>query len=221
MNRRAGLFALLALAVLVVSVPGTAAGSGAIVLEQELVATERPGELAVVLRFGIPERVTKLWTRLPAGAVVTDTDGFERADGEGSDEYEWRGGNRSPTLTYAVETDRTYGGGGLMFADAGGWALVERPLTSVRWRWVGQQVTLERTTRVDSGVAGDRMAFLGAHEVDAREAGGETVTLVVPTAASPAESPDTVHAALADATELRVGGRNDELFVVVAPADER
>lgn len=220
MNRRVGLLVLLSLAAVVIAAP-TAAGSQAqaISLEQELVLTPEPGEIGVVLRFEIPDAVTELSTRLPEGATVTGTTGFEGADGG----YDWDGTTGSPTVSYTVSANRPYdGGGGLMFVDAGEWALVERPKTSVRWRWVGgERVTLDRTTRTDSGVAGGRSAFLGDHAVDVRRAGEETMTLVIPAASSPAASPDAVHAALEDAADLRVGGRNDRLFVVVAPFDER
>lgn len=221
MNHRVGLLVLLSLSVVVIAVPTAAADSqaGTISLEQELVLTPEPGEIEVVLRFGIPDAVTELSTRVPEGATVTKAAGFEGANGK----YEWTGTTGSPTLSYVVSANRPYdGGGGLMFVDAGEWALIERPKTAVRWRWIGgERVALDRTTRTDSGVAGERSAFLGDHAIDARAAGGETITLVIPAASSPAESPDAVHAALEDATDLRVGGRNDRMFVVVAPSDER
>lgn len=222
MNRRAGALALFCLVVFVVSVPATATGTGADIggevlrLEQELVATEEPGEIEVVLRFDVPEPVIGLRTTVPDDATVTGTDGFEPAGGE----YEWNGETRSPTLTYAVPTDRAFEEGGLMFVDTGEWALVERPRTSVRWRWVGsERVVLERTTTTELGAVGTDSAFLGDHVVDVRETGHETVALVVPSAASPTESRDAIHASIGDATErLRVGGRNDRVFVVVAPS---
>lgn len=221
MNRRAGLLVLLSLLVVVIVVPTAAAGSQVrvISLEQELLLTPEPGEIDVVLRFEIPEAVTELSTRVPEGARVTETAGFEGTDGE----YEWTGTTASPSLSYTVSANRPFdGGGGLMFTDAGEWALVERPKTAVHWRWVGgERVALDRTTHAASGIAGGRSAFLGDHEIDVRRAGTETITLVTPAASSPVESSDAVHAALEDATDLRVGGRNDRLFVVVAPSDER
>lgn len=218
MNRRAGALVLFYLVVFVVAAPAAVAATGdeVIRLEQELVATEEPGEIEVVLRFEVPESVIGLRTTVPEDATVTDIHGFEPA----GEEYEWSGGTRSPTLTYTVPTDRAFEEGGLVFVDTGEWALVERPRTSVRWRWVGaERVGLERTTTTERGAVGVDSAFLGGHVVDVRETGHETVALVVPSAASPVESPDAIHAAIGNATErLRVGGRSERVFVVVAPS---
>ena len=218
MNRRVGAFVLFCVVALAIATPAAVAGSQGeeIRLEQELVATEGPGEIEVVLRFEIPESVVGLWTGVPEGATVTDADGFERTDGE----YEWQGETRSPTLTYTVPADRRFEGGGLMFVDTGEWALVERPETSVRWQWVGtERVTLERTTSARLGAVGTHSAFLGDHVIDIRETGHGRMTVVIPSAASPVESPDAIHAGFEHAAEnLRVGGRNEQVFVVVAPS---
>ncbi len=224
MNRRAGLVVLVCLAVLVAADPA-AAGGATIVLEQELVATEEPGEVEVVLRFEVPEPVVGLRTTPPEGATVVESTGFEPADEDGDDpdgEHAWDGTTRSPTLTYIAPANRTFREGGFMFVDTGEWAVVERPGPTVAWRWDGaERVALDRTTTAEAGIAGERFAFLGAHEVDTRKAGDETITIVVPAVASPTESTDAVHGALGDAAKhLDVSGENDRVFVVVVPTGD-
>lgn len=218
MNRRVIVFVLL-VGVVVTGVAVPAAGGGqAITLEQELVGTPEPGEITVILRFSIPDAVIGLSTELPIGATVSESEGFENVDGS----YEWDRRANEPTISYTVDANRTFDNGGLLFADTGSWALVERPQTPVQWTWTGsERVTLTRSTTTETGIVGAHSAFLGDSVIDIREMDDETVTLVAPSAALLVESPDAIHASLADASRaLRVGGQNDATFVVAAPSGE-
>ncbi|MEM4781763.1 MAG: hypothetical protein QXG03_09425 [Halalkalicoccus sp.] len=197
-----------------------AGGGGEILLEQELIATDEPGEIHVVFGFSIPEAVAELSRELPAGATADETDGFAVTDD--GETYEWDGRTSEPTLSYTVGANRTFDSGGLLFADTGSWALVERPRTPVRWAWTGgERVTLTRSTTTETGSVGAHSAFLGESALEIREVDGETITLVAPSAASLAESPDDIHAAIADVSgALRVGGQNEATFVVAAPVED-
>jgi hypothetical protein len=109
---------------------------------------------------------------------------------------------------------------GLVFADAGPWALVRLPRVGTYWRWSGSgDVRLEKESTVDGpGATGGEMAYLG--DVERYEAAGreESVTLVVPERAELNETPTAILDSVTDASErLRVGARSDEVFLIAAP----
>ncbi|MFW6321495.1 MAG: hypothetical protein ACOC0Z_06545, partial [Halohasta sp.] len=187
---------------------------------------ERSGEITATVSFRFPDRVTELTARLPEGATVDDTDGFS-ADTER--DYEWDEQTDEPSVTFRVDADRLTDeegplaeDGRYLFADTDDWALVRIPSTGVRWTQTGSdELSVDRETRVDgSGVAGDRMAFLGDHEVETHSAHGQTFRLVVPEAADLEESPDEIFESLSHASDtLRVGDRDDEVLIIAAPTD--
>ncbi|WP_313693662.1 hypothetical protein [Halorarum halobium] len=214
-----------------------------------LLTPDVPGEITVVLRFAVPDRVDSLRTTLAPEARVVSTSGFRT--GSGPNEFEWDGETASPTVTYRAPANRTAGAGQFsptarfrtardtdrgsdapaaefasapgeqyLFVDAGPWALVRTPSPSVHWRYSGDQFSLDRTTGVaGEGAIGERIAFLGPHEVHTRRANGQTFRLVVPEAAEPAERPAAVLDALAGASgTLRIGDRDQSVFLVAAPA---
>lgn len=195
-------------------------------LDQEFRTTSEPGRYAVSHRYRIPEEVSTLEVTLPAAATVESRSGFRAADGT---TYAWDGSTARPELTYQVPANRTReadgpiaGPGRYLFADTGDWALVTRPQVSHNWGWYGTaDVTLERETTAETGAVGEVMAFLGPHEEHVHRAHGQTFRLVVPEAATLAEEPDEILASLADASgALRVGSRDEEVFVVAAPTGE-
>jgi hypothetical protein len=185
----------------------------------------RPGSVAVVQTFTVPDRVPSLSVTLPREAEVTNANGFSRA-GDGS--WEWSGSG-TPRLGYRLPANETSpqagplgGEGAYVFADTGDWALVRRPNVGLRWRQRGSDpVTVTRSATVaGEGVVGGETAFLGAHRVLTRQAHDQTFRLVVPAAAEMDEEPAQVFAALERASgSLHVGDRDEEVFVVVAPTE--
>ena len=108
-----------------------------------------------------------------------------------------------------------------IFVDTGPWAMVRVPTPGLSWRYRGETVGVRReTTTVGPGAAGDRIAFLGAHTVRKRTAHGQTFRLVVPERAADdmTVSPEAVLDSYAAASDtLRVGDRDESVFVVAAP----
>ncbi|WP_157754376.1 hypothetical protein [Halodesulfurarchaeum formicicum] len=178
--------------------------------EDEIVRTftfsltpEEPGVVDVRLQFAVPDQVFELETSVPERATVTDTNGFS-ADGTGN--YTWDGETTSPSISLALEANQTgqyhYKPSraepdterGLMFVDTGDWALVSVPGTSVWWRYRGTtRPSFETRTEVaGSGMAGDRMVYLGPHSTTTRDIGDQTVSLVVPDAATLESDPESI-----------------------------
>jgi hypothetical protein len=225
------------------------ANGGDIALATTLALTpERPGSVAVTLRFEVPDRVTALEAQIAADAEAVATEGFAATDG---DTYEWDGETAAPTISYQLPANRTATAGrldrlgprpagssavvgsasgtpgaaddddGYLFVDAGPWALVPVPGTGVSWRYRGETVGLTRRAAIDGpGAVGGRVAFLGEHAVCERTANGQTFRLVVPAASADAMTPrpERVLDSLASASgALRVGDRDESVFVVAAP----
>ncbi|WP_247007399.1 CARDB domain-containing protein [Halorientalis litorea] len=192
-------------------------------ITQELRLTpRRPGEITVALQYGTPDNLVELETTLPPDATVTATDGFSRGDGG----YVWDGETADPSVTYRLPANRTRDRSGprsdgeYLFADTGPWALVKIPQVGASWTWRGgDRVTAARQTTVaGEGVAGDRMAFLGAHTERRRTANGQTFRLVVPEHANLASSPGDIFDSVTDASErLRVGTPDDSVLMIAAP----
>ena len=187
---------------------------------------ETVGEMSVRVAVSIPERVTQLTAELPDRARVTETDGLSRESGTN---YTWDGETAKPTATYRVDPNRLSDregplsvDGQYLFADTEEWALVRIPQTGITGRYTGRSTLgLDRETEIEGpGVAGERMAFLGATDVRTRRAHGQTFRLVIPAAAElesePGEILDSVSGA---ADRLRIGPKDDEVFMIAAPTD--
>jgi len=194
---------------------------------------ETPGEIAATATFSMPGDVRSLETTLPGDATVTSTSGFTAS---GDNTYTWDGDTSNPTIQFTVPANETADGvraangntpgrhrstqsGAYSFVDAGSWALVTVPQLSTRWRYVGDRVTLEKSASVaGAGATGGEIAFLGRHRVVERTAHGQTFTFVVPRAADLRESPaDILDSTMAASDALRIGGRDDHVFMVAAP----
>ena len=108
-----------------------------------------------------------------------------------------------------------------LFVDAGPWALVRIPGPGLSWRYRGDTVGLTReTTTAGPGAVGERVAFLGDHTVRERTAHGQTFRLAIPAGSADAMAvpPEAVLDSLAAASDtLRVGDRDESVFVVAAP----
>ncbi|MHB9288648.1 CARDB domain-containing protein [Halobacteriales archaeon Cl-PHB] len=184
----------------------------------------RAGRVQATRQFALPNDVASIRTTLPdsAGNVAT-SGGFERV---GDGRYEWDGGSQTPSITYSVAVNRTGSASGpegtsgrYRFADAGDWALFQRPGAPVDVRYYGDSVAFDRDlATVGEGAAGETMVFLGDHGEATRTAHGQTVRLVVPAAADLAETRPAILDSVADASDtLRVGDRDESVFLVAAP----
>ncbi|UIO99669.1 hypothetical protein Hbl1158_14260 [Halobaculum sp. CBA1158] len=210
---------------------------------------ERPGEVDVTLRFDVPDRVSELSPTVDARATGVETDGFAAA-GDGTYEWdgdtasptisyrlpanqtvrssrlarEDRGGGAGAVSPADLAGDAASVGddGGYRFVDTGPWALVSTPTVSVSFRYYGDtQPRVVRDPTVNGpGAVGERIAFLGEHEVHEHTAHGQTFRLVVPAAASDSMrvEPAAVFDSLASASDsMRVGDRDESVFLVAAP----
>jgi len=188
---------------------------------------DRPGTIEVELRYQTPDRLESLEVRPYDDPTLKSTDGFATgADGT----LTWDERTDDPTATYTLAVNRTLdeagpiaGSGSYTFVGTGEWALVRQPRLSHSWSWSGGgEVRLDRVTTVDGpGAVGGQIAFLGEHETATREAHGQQFRLVVPDAAEMAERPDDVLDSLGGASDaLRVGDRDEEVFLVAAPTGE-
>lgn len=185
-----------------------------------------PGVVRGRITFTIPDRVVSLKVTLPSDAEVTATDGFTREEGE----WVWDGETASPSITAALQANRTAVAGGplgadgsYLFVDVGPWAIVRSPNIGIRWtRRGGTPVTFAETLAVDGeGVAGENLAYLGPSRTRTRTVEGQTFRLVVPAAADLAESPSAIFDSMAQASKtLQVGPRDDEVVMVVAPTGQ-
>jgi len=189
---------------------------------------ERRGEITATVSFELSSRVTELTARLPEDATVTSTNGFSR---ETDREYAWDERTETPTVTYRVAADRQVDADGplaeegqYLFVDTDEWALVRIPSTGARWTRTGGEdddLAFVRETAIDGpGAAGDRIAFLGEHELETHTAHGQTFRLVVPDAAELDAPVEAIFESLSYASNaLRVGERDDEVLVIAAPTD--
>ena len=186
----------------------------------------RTDDVSATVSFRFPDRVTELTARLPEGVTVTDTDGFGR---ETATDYEWDERTDRPSVTFRVAADRLSDNEGplaeegrFLFTETDDWALVQIPSTGARWLQTGErELEFVRETAVDGpGVAGDRMVFLGPHEIETHTAHGQTFRLVVPEAADLEAGVDEVFDSLSRASDrLRVGDRDPEVLVIAAPTE--
>jgi len=186
---------------------------------------EQPGEVAVTLTYEVPDRVVDLETHVPAAATVTETDGFERVN---ESVYEWEETTETATISYRVNPNRTIEKSGpegaegrYLSVDTGEWALLTRSLTPTRWRYTGRDpVRYNRTLRTAGpGAAGEEIVYLGDVATFEETAHNQTFTLAVPERATMAASPISVLDSMANASNaLRVGDRDEQVFVVAAPS---
>ncbi|WP_049985556.1 hypothetical protein [Halobellus rufus] len=205
----------------------TSASDSHVELTQRLrLLPDDPGVYGVTHSYRLPDRLRGLEVTLPPESTVASASGFDRVDGR---TYEWDGTTERPSIDYRMAANRTVeqtgpigGPGRLTFADVGEWALVTRPGTAHSWSWTGSgEVGLDRSTEAESGAVGTRIAFLGPHEEYTHTAHGQTFRLIVPEAAELEEPPEELFAAFDDAADrLRVGDRDETVFVVAAPTPE-
>ena len=189
---------------------------------------DRTGEIIATVSFRFSDRVTESTALIPERAAVVETDGFSRINGT---RYEWDERTDRPSVTLRVDANRLSDNEGplaeegrYLFTETEEWALVQIPSLGVTWSRTGSRsddLEFVRETAVDGpGVAGDRMAFLGPHEIETHTAHGQTFRLVVPEAADLEPSSEAVFDSLSRASgRLRVGDRDSEVLVIAAPTE--
>lgn len=197
----------------------------AIAYTQRFVQGKQQGTFQVSHEYRVPEHLRSLTVRLPPAATVTDKSGFSHA---GNGTYEWTGARTAVSLTYRMPANRSHDDGDLRaasgeyaYVDAGEWAIVEQPRPDHHWTWDDQPVGLERSVRVaGEGAAGQRMVYFGPYREYTREAHGQQFRLIVPEATALSVDRRALLDSLAAASDtLRVGDRDDEVFVVAAPTE--
>ncbi|AUG48583.1 peptidase [Haloarcula taiwanensis] len=210
------------------AISGTAQTSDGDVIQQTQTyarVPEQPGEVAVTLTYEVPDRVVDLETHVPAAATVTETDGFERVN---ESVYEWEEPTDTATISYHINPNRTIEKSGpegaegrYLSVDTGEWALLTRSQTPTRWRYTGRDpVRYNRTLRTAGpGAAGEEIVYLGEVATFEETAHNQTFTLAVPERATMTASPISVLDSMANASNaLRVGDRDEQVFVVAAPS---
>ena len=190
---------------------------------------DQPGSVAVTLRYDVPDRVTSLQATLPAGATVSDTDGFERVN---DTVYEWDGATDRATVDLRYNPNRTTdrtgleaAGGDYLYVDVGEWALFNRLGTGAQWRYTEREgddpVTFDRSVRVGGpGATGGELIYLGEVSESERRANGQTFRLVVPAAAELDEPrSEILDSMVAASRSLQVGARDEEVVAIAAPTN--
>ncbi len=204
----------------------TTATGPAIELTQDLsLLPDEPGRYEVTHRYSLPEDAALLEFTLPTSASVNDINGFVQRDDR---TYEWDGRTTNPTVTYSLDANRSVDGSGpidaagrYLFVDVGDWALVSQPRVSHRWGWRGDRIGLTSEMTTDQGATSDVIAYLGEYETKTHEAHDQEFKLVIPEAASLEEEPAELFESLSDASNtLRVGERDEAVFMVAAPTDK-
>jgi hypothetical protein len=198
-----------------------------IVLDQQFGRLpDDPGNVSIELTYSVPDRVVSLRTTIPTNATVLATDGFDRRN---ATTYAWDERTERPSLTYRYEVNRTAhrtgpegAHGSYLAADVGDWALFTRPTTPTEFEYTGDRPTFDRRSVIDGeGAAGEWLVYLGPERTFSRSEHNQTFDLVVPEAASMAESPREVLGGLTRAADsLNVGDRDETVFVVAAPTGE-
>jgi len=161
-----------------------------------------PGTISIEMQFSLPEQVVELTTAIPQNSTVTGTNGFA-PDGNGNYTWDEDTANPSIMLSYSVNRSGRYHqrpvaahtSEGLLFADTADWTIASIPSNNVWWKSIRSEprVSFLRETSVQgAGIAGDRMVFLGDYTAHSETIDGQTMTLVVPTAASLEPSPGAI-----------------------------
>ena len=187
---------------------------------------DRTDDVSATVSFRFPDRVSEFTALVPERAGIVELNGFSRINGT---HYEWDERTDQPSVTFRVDADRLSDregpiaeDGRYLFTETDEWALVRIPSVGARWLQIGErELEFVRQTAVDGeGVTGDRMAFLGPHEIATHTAHGQTFRLVVPEAADLEPSAEEVFDSLSRAADrLRVGDRDPEVLVIAAPTE--
>jgi predicted nucleic acid-binding Zn ribbon protein len=190
-------------------------------LTQQLSAAlniDSAGTVSLYAEYEIPSNLRSLTLAFPDYLSPEETAGFSHTDRH---RCEWDEATQNPWIQFRYGVNRT-SVGGYEFVDTGGWAILKYPPINLSWRHVGESVELSRTYGVrGTGITSSdgSLVYLGPHREERFRAGGQRFRLAIPDRASLTPSLADVQASLSHAsTALDVGGRNDEVIVVAAPA---
>ena len=165
--------------------PGSLAQSPPTVTEAVRVARTN-GSVTLTYTYDLPSNVRALHVQFPrrdfGGATrVVSTTGFERS----GTRFAWDERTETPTIRLEISPASEQFGPRTTAVSGDNWTFTKIPRPAVSWSYTGAEPTVERTaTLVGDGVATDQMAYFGAAETVTRRAGGTTVRLVVPRAAT-------------------------------------
>jgi len=194
-----------------------------------------PGTVEAVVAYDTPSNLASLTVNAQTGTVAS-TNGFTETESG----LQWDEETANPSFTLSVEVNQTISGsralpgevhatpqadaaqesGGYSFVDVGEWAILPVPQFSSQWTWYGSgSVTLSSDVVVaGEGAVGGTIAYLGPETTYSATGNGQEFRLVVPAAASLAESPDDVLASLTKASALlQVGDRDEHVMTIAAP----
>ncbi len=205
----------------------TATSNSNVELTQRLsLVPDRAGIIAVSHRYQLPDNLGVLEVTVPEGATVQSTSGFVHQEDR---TYEWDRSTDRPRIDYHNPANRTVdqsgpiaGPGQFVFVDVSEWAIVSQPQTSHRWGWPQgtERVGFDSEMTTSQGATSDVIAYLGPYEQRTHSAHGQRFRLIVPDEASLSERPRSIFSSLSDASDsLRVGDRDDEVFMIAAPTD--
>ena len=181
------------------------------------------GRIGMTLHYEPGVNVTSLVTYGAGSRTLVDANGFEERQ---SGRWLWKGETQRPSLTFEVSVNRsgpTFRG--LAWVDAGDWALA-RPRTafayrndSTRWQYSWRDTDkVDRQTRLENeGVVGSSMVYLGPHETTRANVTGGSLRVVEPAAANASNTDRAVRSIRRASSQLRVGARDSEVTVFVAP----
>lgn len=204
----------------------TSTGSAAtetVILDYTIEQVPEPGLVRVTVTVESSATLTGLEIHLPSDAEYVRRRGLARYLFDWPNEWTVNGSAATPSITYIASVNDT-DAGYIESVDVGEWALFDVTVVGVELDWSGVDNATEmmavRTVHVSGqGVAGPGFAYLGPYRDYSRAVANGSIHLIVPKAATMVADRDTVLSQLAfAATELRVGERDEQVNVYVAPA---
>jgi len=192
------------------------------------------GNVTVSVEYDVGRDAEQLIATVPDGASVESIDGFESGSRYDGWQYVWDQHTGDPSLTVEVPVNKSSGAfSGLDFADTESWTLLRSTAgfsaayysdADSEWVYSWRGDDRFRTDFEAAGAAhvSSGMAYLGEHETHSGTAGEQSVTLVVPEAASPGATSEETFALLAESrAAFRFGGVDDHVDVYVGPSPLR
>lgn len=176
------------------------------------------GMIFLVTEFDIHPDLSSLTVDFPDYVTPKRMTGFSKS---AQHQCSWDGHHKSPKIRFHLEVDRT-NGAGYEFVDTGTWAVFRFPPFSCSWRYSGRNINLAQNYDLgDNGIVSSdgSIVYLGSYDETRFEAGGQTFRLAIPAESSLRASRRTVTDSLTSAaTQLKIGGRNDEVVIVAVPS---
>lgn len=179
---------------------------------------EVEGSVYLYAEYDLHPDLSSLTVSYPEYLSIETTNGFSKSQKQ---QCEWDSSTDDPWIQFLVDVDRT-NGRGYEFADAGNWAVFKYPPFGHSWKYSGQNIDLtnEYDVRDEGIISSDgSVAYLGTYNEFSDCTSDQTFRIAVPQQASIQASSSEVLSSLCHASEnLRVGGKNEEVIVVVVPS---